>query len=417
MGPRMELEIPMKDYEVYALLDPRKPGGIFCGVKFRNLPKYIGKGRGARAKTSAFREANYTNSPKARWVRRLRQEGYEPILVFVKRNMRELDAFELERELIKGIGRKLNDTGPLLNRTGGGEGGKHVDKQFVKEYKALLKTSNLQLLEPLRNRQEYHRHFCQEHGEVSTAPQHVMGRIRRGKVACPKCGVASRGKTIAVARNKKGKTKYLKFFEQHCTPEGYKITGKFSRTIDNIKHWCPVHGTFEATPRSVISKVTSGLTCCPLCNRENQPVGDKWSARQGPAKENYKELLQDTGYKLVDKSPFSMGAKLKHRCPSHGSFVNTPTTVKQNLKNGRTPCPHCNIEIRNAKNVINSAKGGEARRKKIHKAQNLVVRGQLIGDGSQDPTMLAHGAIGAVGITISPVTMWGRYGRGYNGLR
>jgi len=49
--------------------------------------------------------------------------------------------------------------------------------------------------------------------------------------------------------------------------------------------------------------------------------------------------------------------------------------------------------------------------------QMLVMRGCMGGDGSQDPTMLAHGAIGAVGITIAPVTMWGRYGRSYGGLR
>jgi hypothetical protein len=49
--------------------------------------------------------------------------------------------------------------------------------------------------------------------------------------------------------------------------------------------------------------------------------------------------------------------------------------------------------------------------------QMLVTRGWMSGDGSQDPTMLAHGAIASVGITISPVTMWGRYGRGYGGLR
>jgi hypothetical protein len=48
--------------------------------------------------------------------------------------------------------------------------------------------------------------------------------------------------------------------------------------------------------------------------------------------------------------------------------------------------------------------------------QNLVMRGVMGGDGSTDPTMLQHGAIGAVGITISPVTMWGRYGRGYGQL-
>lgn len=47
----------------------------------------------------------------------------------------------------------------------------------------------------------------------------------------------------------------------------------------------------------------------------------------------------------------------------------------------------------------------------------LVTRGWLSGAGDADPTMLAHGAIASVGITISPVTMWGRYGSPYGGLR
>lgn len=41
--------------------------------------------------------------------------------------------------------------------------------------------------------------------------------------------------------------------------------------------------------------------------------------------------------------------------------------------------------------------------------QNLVIRGQTSGDGSADPTKLAQGAIGAVGITITPATPWGPF--------
>jgi len=50
--------------------------------------------------------------------------------------------------------------------------------------------------------------------------------------------------------------------------------------------------------------------------------------------------------------------------------------------------------------------------------QNLIIKGQTGGDGSADPTKLAHGAIGTVGITITPASMWGRYGPTYlRGLR
>lgn len=44
---------------------------------------------------------------------------------------------------------------------------------------------------------------------------------------------------------------------------------------------------------------------------------------------------------------------------------------------------------------------------------NLIIKGATGGDGSTDPTKLQPGAIGAVGITITPASMFGRYGWGY----
>jgi hypothetical protein len=48
--------------------------------------------------------------------------------------------------------------------------------------------------------------------------------------------------------------------------------------------------------------------------------------------------------------------------------------------------------------------------------QMLVTRGVMGGDGSADPSMLRPGAIAAVGLTITPATMWGRYGGFGSGL-
>lgn len=44
--------------------------------------------------------------------------------------------------------------------------------------------------------------------------------------------------------------------------------------------------------------------------------------------------------------------------------------------------------------------------------QNLIIKGNTSGDGSADPSKLQPGAIGAVGITITPASPWGLY----NGL-
>jgi hypothetical protein len=47
---------------------------------------------------------------------------------------------------------------------------------------------------------------------------------------------------------------------------------------------------------------------------------------------------------------------------------------------------------------------------------NLIIKGNTSGDGSADPSALRAGAIGAVGITITPANMWGRTGFVRRGL-
>lgn len=41
--------------------------------------------------------------------------------------------------------------------------------------------------------------------------------------------------------------------------------------------------------------------------------------------------------------------------------------------------------------------------------QNLITKGNIMGDGSVNPGDLQHGATGSVGITLSPATPWGRF--------
>lgn len=45
--------------------------------------------------------------------------------------------------------------------------------------------------------------------------------------------------------------------------------------------------------------------------------------------------------------------------------------------------------------------------------QNLIIKGNTSGDGSADPSKLQPGAIAAVGITITPASMWGSLTPGY----
>ena len=43
---------------------------------------------------------------------------------------------------------------------------------------------------------------------------------------------------------------------------------------------------------------------------------------------------------------------------------------------------------------------------------NLIIKGNTQGDGSADPSTLQRGAIGSVGITVSPASIWGRFPSG-----
>lgn len=45
--------------------------------------------------------------------------------------------------------------------------------------------------------------------------------------------------------------------------------------------------------------------------------------------------------------------------------------------------------------------------------QNLLIKGNTCGAGDVDPSRLAPGAIGAVGITLTPASMWGRFLPGF----
>ena len=63
----------------------------------------------------------------------------------------------------------------------------------------------------------------------------------------------------------------------------------------------------------------------------------------------------------------------------------------------------------NAASKIQSKLDNELKSIKV----NLIIKGNTGGDGSADASRLRPGAIGAVGITITPASMWGRYGPGY----
>ena len=253
------------DYYVYALLDPRLPTASYGRLKF--VPKYVGKGRGARAKVSAFLEARYMDSPKSRWVRRLQREGLEPILVFWKTGIAETEAFRIERRLIVKYGRKAVGEGPLLNRSNGGEGGNQFPKAEQVNYLRKLKDSGTKFkcVAELHGHQAYVDHKCPTHGVVKTAPIHVLKRLARNLPPCPKCGTEQRGPQMRKHRLATGEASYKSLFSK-LVPMGYSIAGKYLGATVLTNHKCSTHGKFTITPANVRQKLTQGFRPCVQCN-------------------------------------------------------------------------------------------------------------------------------------------------------
>jgi len=115
-----------KQFYVYVYTDPRKPGDYNYGeYHFDYEPFYVGKGKEDRlyAHLCENTEIN-TNKHKIEKINNIIDEDFniKKYIIKVECDMKEEDAFELEKELISNIGRIDFGDGPLTNLTGGGEG-------------------------------------------------------------------------------------------------------------------------------------------------------------------------------------------------------------------------------------------------------------------------------------------------------
>lgn len=107
----------MNIFYVYVYLDPRKPGKYKYGsYEFEYEPFYVGKGSGLRYIDN--RRSGYFKNK----INKIKESELKPIIIKVKDLLFEQEAFCLEIELIKLIGRINMNNGPLINFTDGGEG-------------------------------------------------------------------------------------------------------------------------------------------------------------------------------------------------------------------------------------------------------------------------------------------------------
>jgi hypothetical protein len=132
----------VEDYYVYVYLNPLKNGKmIYCEYSFDFEPFYVGKGRNNRASIHfrKVKNGNYSNLPKYHLIKKILDEGKEPIIIKYKKNMSEADAFKLEEDMILKIGRTDLGKGPLRNLSNGGEG--NGNRIFTEEHRKNLSIS------------------------------------------------------------------------------------------------------------------------------------------------------------------------------------------------------------------------------------------------------------------------------------
>ena len=115
----------MKQYYVYVIIDPSN-----------NQPFYVGKGSGDRmyrhkydAMQKSKQDGSYVNNkPHHQHIRYLLEHDHDLKYEQICTNCSNTQALNEERKLIERLGRKVVNTGPLLNISRGGQQGGEVCK-------------------------------------------------------------------------------------------------------------------------------------------------------------------------------------------------------------------------------------------------------------------------------------------------
>jgi len=124
-------------YFVYIYLDPRYKGNfIYKDVHLEYEPFYVGIGKTKNRHLSHLYEAYKLNCKchKCKKIRKIKNKiKKDPIIIKLFENITKSEALRLEVSIIKDVGRYDLKTGPLTNKTSGGDG--VVGNKLTKEQK------------------------------------------------------------------------------------------------------------------------------------------------------------------------------------------------------------------------------------------------------------------------------------------
>jgi hypothetical protein len=157
-----------KIYEVYVYCDPRDIGVYKYGEYiFLNKPIYVGKGS-MKWKRKYVHINNSSNKRLKNLIAKLKRHNLKPTIITINKSITEYRAIQLEKFLIKTIGRSDLNLCPLFNFTGGGDG--TSGRIFSDEERSLRSLNTKKYFNGLSKEE------LKAHGKKSLA-----GRTERGK--------------------------------------------------------------------------------------------------------------------------------------------------------------------------------------------------------------------------------------------
>ena len=119
------------------------------------IPFYIGKGHGPRGAVHIWYAKNHRMKNKhfENTINKILSDGHDPILEYLAEFDDEDKAYDLEKELINTIGRRIDGTGPLTNIDVGGRGGRKRSSQSEETRKkmSIAKTGKKLIRTPEHN--------------------------------------------------------------------------------------------------------------------------------------------------------------------------------------------------------------------------------------------------------------------------